>query len=61
MAELKKVQTFRIKPEIVRALEFFCLEKNRTKTDIVEKALDRYFRCQEESIYKLQEILDDED
>ena len=61
MAENKKLQTFRLRPELVRALDFFCQKKNRSKTDTVEKALTKNFDHRKENVTGLQEILDDED
>lgn len=61
MAEHKVPQTFRIKPELAKAMEFYCEKKNRTKTDTIEKALSKFLHSRKEFVTGLQEILDDED
>ena len=61
MPEHKVPQTFRIKPELARAMDHYCQAKDRTKTDTIEKALSKFLHSRKEFITGLQEILDDED
>ena len=64
MPEHKVPKTFRLRPELVRALDFYCADRNRTMTDTVEKALVQFFggrQGSEKYTNGLQEILDDND
>ena len=61
MQELKVPKTFRLKPELVRALDLYAEKKDRTATDTVEKALTQFFEGRKQTVNGLQEILDDND
>jgi len=59
--EHKVSKTFRLRPELVRALDKYCKVKERTMTDTIERALSKFFTERTEYINGLQEILDDND